>query len=86
MPVEGTPFRRIRDTAEFRIGQHGAILRMGKSCGLLLPQVAADHQWTAEDFWRALARKSLLAPNDWRDPRARLDIFGAQIFERHQAA
>jgi AmmeMemoRadiSam system protein A len=77
-----TPFRRMRDTAEFRLGRHGAFLSLGGRSGLLLPQVAADRQWTAEDFWRALARKSRLAPRAWCDPRARLEIFEAQIFGR----
>jgi len=77
-----TPFRRIRDTADFRIGRHGAMLRLANKSGLLLPQVGAERGWTADDFWRALARKSLLAPHAWCDPRARLDIFEAQVFAR----
>jgi AmmeMemoRadiSam system protein B/AmmeMemoRadiSam system protein A len=81
-----TPFRRIRDTADFQIGRHGAMLRLANKSGLLLPQVAAERQWTAGDFWRALARKSLLGPHAWCDPRARLDIFEAQVFGRRQAA
>jgi hypothetical protein len=80
-----TPFRRIRDIAEFQVGRHGAMLRLGKSSGLLLPQVAVEHEWSAEDFWRALARKSMLGPRAWCDPRARLDIFEAQIFGRRHA-
>jgi AMMECR1 domain-containing protein len=48
--------------------------------------VAAVREWTADDFWRALARKSLLAPNAWCDPNARLDIFEAQVFGRREAA
>jgi hypothetical protein len=81
-----TPFRRIRDTADFRVGRHGAMLRLGHRSGLLLPQVAAERGWTAEEFWRALARKSLLGPHAWCDPQARLEIFEAQIFGRRHAA
>ena len=75
-----TPLRRIRDAAEFHVGRHGARLSLGNRSGLLLPQVAASRGWTAEDFWRALARKSMLAPHAWCDPKARLDIFEAQVF------
>ena len=75
-----TPFRRIRDTGDFQIGRHGAMLRLGNRAGLLLPQVAAGRGWTTEDFWHALARKSLLGPHAWCDPKARLEIFEAQIF------
>jgi AMMECR1 domain-containing protein len=77
-----TPFRRIRDTDGFRVGRHGAFLRLGGRSGLLLPQVAENRQWTAEDFFHALARKSLAGPHAWRDPQARLDIFEAQVFGR----
>ena len=81
-----TPFRRIRDTSDFHAGKHGAMLRLGPQSGLLLPQVASQHGWSSAEFWRALARKSLLAPGAWCDPRARLEIFEAQIFARKQAA
>ena len=77
-----TPFRRIRNVEEFRIGRHGALLRMGRRSGLLLPQVAESQHWTPEEFWRGLARKSQLGPHAWRDPKARLEIFEAQVFAR----
>jgi AMMECR1 domain-containing protein len=48
--------------------------------------VAVDRGWSAAEFWRAMARKSLLAPLAWADPQARLDIFEAQVFARHAAA
>ncbi|MEI9973016.1 MAG: hypothetical protein WDO73_13740 [Ignavibacteriota bacterium] len=41
-----------------------------------------EHKWTAEDFWRALARKCLLPPRSWHDPDARIEIFEAQVFGR----
>jgi hypothetical protein len=81
-----TPFRRIRDTAAVQLGKHGAVLRLGAHSGLLLPHVAASRGWSSVDFWRALARKSLLAPFAWSDPNARLDVFEAQLFERRDAA
>jgi len=77
-----TPFRRIRDTDAFQVGRHGAMLRLGRNSGLLLPQVATEHGWTALEFWRGLARKSSLPPRAWCDPNARLEIFEAQIFGR----
>ncbi|MBZ5617677.1 MAG: AmmeMemoRadiSam system protein B [Acidobacteriia bacterium] len=77
-----TPFRWIRGAEEFSVGKHGALLKLGKHAGLLLPQVAEGRDWTAEDFLRAVARKSNLGPSAWRDPRARLSVFEAQIFAR----
>lgn len=77
-----TPFRRVRDAGELRIGRNGAVLRLGVHSGLLLPQVAHQRGWTVEDFCSALARKSLLPPRAWCDPQARLEIFEAQVFSR----
>jgi hypothetical protein len=77
-----TPFHRIRRIEQFRLGVHGAYLKLGGRSGLLLPQVAANHAWTSESFWQALARKSMLGPRAWRDPKARLSVFEAQVFSR----
>jgi hypothetical protein len=81
-----TPFRRIRDIDEFQVGRHGAMLHLGNRSGLLLPQVATERGWSAEDFWRALARKSSLFTRAWCDPKARIEIFEAQVFGRRGAA
>ncbi len=80
-----TPFRRIRDASECRPGRHGLYLKLGANSGLLLPQVAAERGWGAEEFFDAVARKSRLAPHAWRDPKAALYVFEAQIFERTRA-
>jgi hypothetical protein len=77
-----TPFRRIRRVEQFRLGIHGAYLELGGRAGLLLPQVALNHEWTVESFWQALARKSGLGRHAWSDPKARLSVFEAQVFSR----
>jgi AmmeMemoRadiSam system protein B/AmmeMemoRadiSam system protein A len=77
-----TPFRRIRRVEQFRLGVHGAYLKLGGHAGLLLPQVALNREWTSESFWQAVSRKSALGPRAWRDPQARLSVFEAQVFSR----
>jgi AmmeMemoRadiSam system protein A len=77
-----TPFRRIRGVEQFRLGVHGAYLNLDGHAGLLLPQVAANHSWTTESFWQAVARKSMLGPRAWRDRKAHLSVFEAQVFSR----
>lgn len=74
-----TPFRAIRDAADFVIGRHGGVLTLGAQSGLLLPQVAERRDWTAANFLKALCRKSGLRADAWRDPKARLQVFEAQI-------
>lgn len=80
-----TPFRRIRGAEQFSVGRHGAVLKLNGHSGLLLPQVAEERGWTAEKFLEALARKSLLGPRAWKDPKARLYVFEAQVFSRKGA-
>lgn len=74
-----TPFRAIRDAADFVVGRHGGMLTHGSQSGLLLPQVAEGRDWTAADFLKALCRKSGLRPDGWRDPKAKLQVFEAQL-------
>lgn len=77
-----TPFRRIRSADQLCVGRHGAFLTLGRHSGLLLPQVADRREWTAAEFLEALARKCMLGPHAWRDPKARLFVFEAQVFSR----
>jgi MEMO1 family protein len=74
------PVKRIRGPQSFEVGRHGAFLESGGCRGLLLPQVADGRGWDAEDFLRAVARKSCLGSDAWRQPGARLYCFEAQVF------
>jgi AmmeMemoRadiSam system protein B/AmmeMemoRadiSam system protein A len=75
-----TPFRRIFHAGQCRAGTHGLFMKLGGASGLLLPQVAAERGWQAEEFLEAVARKSGLGKRAWRDPKARLYVFEAQVF------
>ena len=77
-----TPFRRIASAEKFCLGRHGAYLRSGGHAGLLLPQVAEHFDWTPSQFLSAVARKCMLGPTAWKDPKARLYVFEAQVFSR----
>lgn len=76
-----TPLRRIRAAADFEIGRHGALLKLGFAAGLLLPQVARPG-WSSADFLYALSRKAGLPAQAYQDPLARLSVFEAQILNR----
>jgi AmmeMemoRadiSam system protein A len=75
-----TPFRRIWNAAQCVVGKHGLFLKLGSHAGLLLPQVAAEHGWTTDEFLQAVSRKATLGPRAWRDPQAKLYVFEAQVF------
>jgi AmmeMemoRadiSam system protein B/AmmeMemoRadiSam system protein A len=77
-----TPLRRLGDPSRLCCGRDGALLEIGGRSGLLLPQVASGRGWSTDQFLSALARKSLLGPRAWLDPRAHLSVFEAQVFSR----
>ena len=74
-----TPLRRLPDWRQFRVGQGGMILLSGKS-GIILPQIAREMGWNRDQFLENLARKAGLPPEAYRDPRAQLYVYTAQVF------
>lgn len=74
-----TPMKRIRDWKSFRVGRDGACLEYGGLTQLLLPQVAS-HGFTATSFLEALSNKAGLPRGAYRDAKARLSVFRAQVF------
>lgn len=76
-----SPFKRIADLGAFRVNEHGALLEAGPSHGLLLPQVATERNWTAQQFFDALARKAGVSRDLYRDPSTRVYVFRAQIIQ-----
>ncbi len=74
-----TPLRLLARGQSWRPGQ-GAVLTLGDAGGLLLPQVATEMGWTREQFLEGLSRKAGLAPEAYRDKRAKLYVFEAQVF------
>src|SRR5260370_13244811 len=57
---------------EIEIGSHGLLISRGDRRGLLLPRVAVDHHFSAEQFLAETCRKALLPADAWRDPDATL--------------
>jgi uncharacterized protein (TIGR00296 family) len=76
-----TPLRRIRAAPDFRVRKHGAMLKLGLTGGLLLPQVARP-AWSSAEFLEALSRKAGLPPHAYLEPAARISVFEAQILNR----
>lgn len=75
---------QVKDPEEYakkiEIGKDGLILQNGPFSGLLLPQVALEFNWSAEEFLDNLCFKSGLT-SDWLyDENTRLWKFQSQIF------
>jgi AmmeMemoRadiSam system protein A len=76
-----SPARLIDDPSEIQIGRHGLDVRRGGTRGLLLPQVALEHDLNRESFLAATCRKAGLAAEIWRDPETEVRVFEAEILK-----
>jgi uncharacterized protein len=61
------------------IGRHGLVVEDGPWRGLLLPQVALEWGWTADEFLRQTCRKARLRDDAWQHG-ARVYRFQAEVF------
>lgn len=62
------------------VGRDGLIVEGLGSSGLLLPQVAPEQGWSAEELLDGTCEKAGLPPRAWRDPRVKVRRFEAEIF------
>ncbi len=68
-------------------GKHGLLVRRGDSRGLLLPGVAAEHDWDSRTFLEQVCAKAGLHPSLWKeDDTALLTFEGRSIRGRAVAA
>lgn len=79
-----TPPHDIASIAEIEVGRHGLIVERGMRRGLLLPQVATEHGWDAQQFVEHTCVKAGLARDAWRHG-ARISVFEAQVFGEPQS-
>jgi len=76
-----SPRERVTSPDEIVVGRHGLIVEKDGRKGLLLPQVAAEFQWTAERFVEQACLKAGFSRDGWRRG-ASLWRFEAQVFGR----
>jgi AmmeMemoRadiSam system protein A len=74
------PARRIHDPSAIELGRHGLEIRRGPRRGLLLPQVATDHDLDRETFLAETCRKAGLSTAAWREPDTEIWAFEAEVF------
>jgi len=80
------PLEPITSPSEVEIGTHGMVVEGHGRRGLLLPQVAAERDWTPEIFAEHTCLKAGLPAEAWRDPEVRLYRFRSEVFGEHDAA
>ena len=64
---------------EIVIGRDGLMIKGAFGSGLLLPQVAIDHNMTVKQFLHAVCQKAGLSFNAWEDLKNKLYRFQAEI-------
>jgi AmmeMemoRadiSam system protein A len=68
------------DINAIEIGRHGLIITSGERRGLLLPQVAIEHNLDREQFLGETCRKAHLLRDAWRDARTQILGFTCEVF------
>jgi len=63
-----------------KLGEDGLIVKRGNRTGLLLPQVATEFGWEAEEFLEHCCEKAGLMRNIWQSKETTVFKFQAQIF------
>jgi uncharacterized protein len=65
---------------DVEIGKHGVVITRGVRRGLLLPQVAVEHNLDRERFLDETCAKAGLPSGAWREPGTQLQLFTADVF------
>jgi len=73
------PLEPITGPQDILVGRHGLIAERGWQRGLLLPQVATEWQWSAEEFLARTCQKAGLPRDAWRNG-AQIWRFEAEVF------
>jgi len=81
LPEEIVIANRSKLSHQITVGKDGLIIQgKGWHRGLLLPQVAPEQGWNAENFLQGCCQKAGLPPNCYLDPDVKVSKFQAQIF------
>jgi len=76
-----TPEEMIRAVT---VGRDGLLVEGPGASGLLLPQVATEQGWSAEELLEGTCEKAGLPVRAWRDARVKVRRFEAEVF--HEVA
>jgi AmmeMemoRadiSam system protein A len=74
-----TPLAPFVDPASIEIGRHGLMVYARGRRGVLLPQVATEYGWGAEEFLAQTCRKAGLPADAWKEPGVAVQTFESEI-------
>jgi AmmeMemoRadiSam system protein A len=81
-----SPLRRVLDTRQIKVGEHGLLMKNGNSEGLLLPQVATEQGWDRQKLLEETCAKAGMQANCWKDENTDIFMFTAVVFGGPKAA
>jgi AmmeMemoRadiSam system protein A len=73
------PLEPIAGAQDILVGCHGLVVERGWQRGLLLPQVATEWKWSAEEFLARTCQKAGLPRDAWKQD-AKIWRFEAEVF------
>ncbi|MDD5331766.1 MAG: AmmeMemoRadiSam system protein A [Candidatus Nanoarchaeia archaeon] len=73
--------RPERYVEKIKVCRDGLIVGCSGFSGLLLPQVAKDHNWTSEEFLKQTCLKAGLLEDNWKEKDCEVYTFQAQVFK-----
>lgn len=79
-----SPLHKISNYDEIEIGKHGLLVEKGPYRGLLLPQVAVEHNLSRDQFLSSVCMKAGLPQDYWQKNKINLKIFTAVIFQEER--
>jgi MEMO1 family protein len=77
-----TPFRRVYDVKDVRVGRDGLLMIRGRNQGLLLPQVPTEFGWDRQTFLEQTCVKAGLPSQAWQDEATDIFAFSALVFNQ----
>ena len=79
-----TPFHRVLDVKDIRVGRDGLLMIQGNYEGILLPQVPTEEGWDRKMFLEGLCQKAGLPNGAWQDEATDIFAFSAIVFGEHK--
>ncbi len=73
--------KKIQNPEDIKLGQTGLIIARGEKQAVLLPNVAIENNWSAEQFLEACCEKAQLSHKAWKDPNTLVEGFISQVIE-----
>jgi len=80
-PPESIKTKRPEDIVkDIKIGKDGLIVEQFGLSGLLLPQVAPEYEWNAEEFLEQTCLKAGLPRRHWKEKGCKISKFQCEVF------